>query len=286
MNNLLYKNSSISQITCRRFNDNLMLFQSGERTPFATRATLDSDTTLPCVSDAHIIYQSEFISISRSGRYLFCSLNQSDMPYAVISLFNEKYAVNTIREIEDYVSMAAAVDPLNIYKINYRYELHKMINSVASYCGCLTDINKPDEEQIFRSAIQSKAGSPYPALALPAVCLLFRRLAALRGFNFKPIFHDGIPYFAFSARILKHNITSVDDISEYRALKVFEKAGEITLYSRLSDDRTEDSEELAKLTLIMTSQVSDPSGIMRAPEWKKHTLDILDSAEIDIPGRF
>ena len=190
--------------------------------------------------------------------------------------------------VESRLNDAADILRSNLKLTPNRLHLNSLIAQTATFCGCLTDIAKPEEDEISLAIYSTpKGGSNYSAMiALSTVCLLYRRISALRGFNFKLIFNEGIPSLAFSAKILGKGINGIKDLPEYSALADLDSRGGIPVYSRLMKLTDEDGEELYRLTLVLTLQAEDPKGLLRAPQWKERTRKTLDGLEIDIPGRF
>ncbi len=285
MNNLLLNTAAVTESATRRFSDTLMLFRNNEIAPFAMRAPLDTEIPPAEGIDAKIIYESEDFRISKQDNNIYCSINRKDSPHAVISLFDDDNATNAVKAIRSYFSTISSIDLTRISVQNAFRELGRLIDGVADYCGCLTDINDPDISEHITGS-RSTHGTPYLAAALPEVCLMYRRLAALRGFNFKLIFPEKLPCLAFSARILGKGISALPDIPEYSALSELDRCGGITVYARLTDLPDDGGEQISKLTVLLTPQAADPRGILKAPDWKQKTKDRLEMLDIDIPGRF
>ena len=114
---------------------------------------------------------------------------------------------------------------------------------------------------------------------------MYRRISALRGFNFKITFSDGIPCLVFSAKVILGDKNN--DIPECSALLKITGTDDLTFVHKLTElDEDCDSGKLFKLSLAICPQTADPKGILRAPEWKKHTETILSKIDLDVPGRF
>ena len=281
MNNLLIRRAEKIDVSARQFKDDLFLFRADGDLPFASRAPLDA--SLPAKRGyGKIIYESDLFSISKADTHLYCSVNAPDAPYAVISLHEGNTGNDAEASARSYFSSIASLDLSGGLRSEDASSVDSLIRGIADYCGCLTDVNAPDEARFFPRSRYSKS-SPYLAAALPTVCLLFRRLSALRGFNFKLIFPEGLPCLAFSARILSDDVTSASDIPEYSAL--LELDG-ITAYSKLIPESEDDGDKISRLTVVISAQSEDPSGVLRATEWKKTLRKRLDLSEIDVPGRF
>ncbi len=285
MNNLLLNTPALTEAPTRKFSDTLMLFKDEEDTPFAMRAPLDTAIPTAVKTDAEIVYEDEDFSISKVENIIYCSIKRSGAPRAVISQFDNIKGTDTLKAVKSYFSLIPTIDFSHISMSSAFSTLGKLVNRVADYCGCLTDINAPDLSDRITAYTYTR-GTPYLAAALPTVCLLYRRLSALRGFNFKLIFPEDLPCLAFSARILGNNIACPADIPEYAALTELDESGGLTVYSRLSEFPDDDGEKIFKFTIILSPQSSDPRGILRAPEWKRKTKDGLHMLDIDIPGRF
>lgn len=285
MNTLLIGSAEKRDIKARQFHDNLFLFRADADKPFAARASLDASLPEKRSEGAETVFESDLFRITKAHRCLYCSVNDPYAPYAAISLFDGNCGTDSETSARRYFSSIMSLDLSGSLKPADSSSVDGLINGIADYCGCLTDLNAPDES-IFTPTARYAKSSPYLAAALPAVCLLYRRLAALRGFNFKLIFPEGLPCLAFSARILSDGISSANDIPEYSALLELDGKGEITVFSKLVPETDDGGDKISRLTLIISAQSSDPISILHATEWKKSLRERLDIAEINIPGRF
>lgn len=289
MNNTLLDIGTPKQYTAKRFSDTLMLFHSNSDIPFAKRAP--SDFPIPSLNcqNAETVYETDSFYISRKGNSVFFNTKEKDFYKAVITTFNTENTDDTVDLLKKYITRISSVDPIYASFFSYHSNVTEIINMVAMYCGCLTDINEPDTPslRIAKSKFTDNAGSStYLAIALATVCLLYRRLSALRGLNFKLILSDNIPCLGFSAKIISDNISSPSDIPELCALFDIDSKNKLTVYTRLSDSPEESREKLSKLTLILCPQTADPKGILRAAEWKIKMSNAFDMEEIEIPGKF
>ena len=282
MNNLLIKRAERVDPSVRQFKDDLFLFCADADSPFASRAPLDASLPNRRGGSGEILYESDLFSISKVEGHLYCSVNAPDAPYAVILLHEGNSGKDVEASAKSYFSSIDSIDLSDGLRSEDSSSVDSLIRGIADYCGCLTDINAPDETRFLPNSRYAKS-SPYLAAALPTVCLLFRRLSALRGFNFKLIFPEGLPCLAFSARILSDGISSASDIPEYSALL---ELGGITVYSKLIPEHDDDGDKISRLTVVISAQSSDPSGILHATEWKKALRERLDVTKIDISGRF
>ncbi len=287
MNAILEKTSD-TRIAIREFNDTLELFYPSSSLPYAMRAPLDSPLSSEHTSNAETLFNSNKLNITAEENRIYCGFGPHCTHRAVITLQNKENVKKTSESIESYFRTADRILVSDINSSNNYLSICELIAKTADYCGCLTDINLPTEyEAMFSKHNTGGIGNSFSAIvALFAICLTFRRISALRGFNFKLIFSGGQPSLAFSAKILGEGIGSIKDLPEYPALEDLDSNGEVTLYSRLVKLTPEDGEELHRLTLVLSLQAEDPSGVLRAPEWKAKTRASLDELELEIPGRF
>lgn len=285
--NFTLEKSSRCRAPVKEFNDMLALFYPGSPYPYAVRAPLDS----PLLSTEADFSKDEFDgddpNVSVHENQILCCFGISCSHKALITKNNKEQVETTVKAIEDYFRMSERVLSSDLSQYCNHLSLCELIAETADYCGCLTDINLPDNERtLLMDRTVDNAKSYSTIAALGAICLIFRRLSALRGFNFKLISNDGLYSLAFSAKILGEEIESIKDLPEYSALEDLDSNGGVTLYSRLLKLTPEDGKELQRLTLVLTPRAEDPSGILRAPEWKSKTRSSLDELELDIPGRF
>jgi len=289
MNNTVLDINVSEQYAAKKFSDTLMLFRGNSDIPFAKRAPADFPIPSLNLQNAQTVYETDSYNISKNSNSVFFTTKEENPYKAVITAFNTENTADKVNLFKDYILRFSSFD-LRYLSFRSDYSsLAEAINAVAMYCGCLTDINEPDipSSPITRTKLTDSSDSgTYLAIALITVCLLYRRLSALRGVNFKLIFSDKIPCLGFSARILSDNISSVSDIPELCVLSDIDDKNKLTVYSRLSDYPAESGEKLSKLTLILSTQTSDPKGILRAPEWKMKIQTGFDAEKTEIPGRF
>lgn len=170
--------------------------------------------------------------------------------------------------------------------------VEQIVKLIADYCGCNTDIYRDSEILTFNAStgkINSEGALICSVVAI--LSLLFRRLSALRGFNFKYTHSRGLPCLQFSANILlDHDAHGIDSEPEYKA--VCDLIGSPDRFIALSlGAPTIEAEEksdgrLCRLNLAFCALTRDPLGILRADEWSRKAKGIMDGIELDVPGRF
>ena len=276
--NTLLERAVNAPTAAKEFRSTVALFYPGSSLPYAVRAPLDSPIPSPEAKDAELIYSNNFLRISISENRIYCVFGHT----AVITLQNEEDVIRSAKSVESRFKEAAKV-------LSSRQDLFPicgLIAQTAEFCGCLTDINPPEDMPMSSKPAASNLSSYYAIGAIIAICLIYRRLSALRGFNFKQIFNDGLPCLVFSAKILGEGIERINDLPEYPALEDLESNGGVSIYSRLIKLSAEDGDELYRLTLVLTLGAETPIGILRSPEWRSKMRKSLDGIDLDIPGRF
>ena len=287
MNTLLDKSPNTAAMS-KEFGDTLALFYPGSSLPYAMRAPLDTPIPIIGKGNAEVFNNSNELNISVLNNCIYCGFGVFCSHIAVVTLDNTDDVSKRAEYLESYFREANKILSANI-NTNCNYlSVCELISKTAEYCGCLTDINLPAENEIPLSIYRyGEIGKSYSAVvALFTICLIFRRVSALRGFNFKLIFNKDRVSLAFSAKILAEGIESIKDLTEYPALEDLDLNGGVTMYYRLVNLTPEDGEEFLRLTVVLTLQAEDPRGILRAPEWKEKTRALLDDLDLDIPGRF
>lgn len=271
----------------KKFDNELFFFNGNQNKPFAYRsADGDGATVLETVYTAPSSVFGAF-SLCRDGDRLCCTYDGANKITALIS-GAEAWTENVI---EEYLRRAYALDP---YAVSARaafegYE--ELATRAADFCGCLTDVmhdgTAADYFPLYGASIEN-ANCEQIAITLPIVALMFRRLSALRGFNFKVTVKDSLPCLIFSARALLGEICAPSDIPEYSALTdIFGNDGlVIGVKLKKLDEYTESGETVHKLSLAICPQSFDPRGILRAPAWRQRVKDLIEDLDIDLDGKY
>ncbi|MBR6578802.1 MAG: hypothetical protein IKK74_07655 [Clostridia bacterium] len=264
------------------FDDKLLLFAEGEKLPFAYRSPVPEITPYSC-AEARMIERIGEFEISRTDKDLICKYIGKPSFFALIAPLDEESDVFDKAEVVLGYLRAAYSLELSMRCIE---GFEDIILRLAERCGCLTDIYREDDSTRL-SIAQGKPDSEFIAVSLPIIALMYRRISALRGFNFKITFADGLPCLVFSAKVILPDGGSIDDIPEHCRLCDIARNDEISYVFRMSEIDEECScGQLFKLSLAICPQTVDPRGILRAPEWKMHTESILSKIDLDVPGRF
>lgn len=268
--------------TSASFDDKLLLFAEGEKLPFAYRSPVPEIKPYS-FTEARMIERIGEFEITRADKGLICRYIGKPSGIALITPLTEEGTVFEKTELVlEYLRAAYSLE-LSTRCVE-RFE--DIIFRLAERCGCLTDIYREDDTKPIPIA-QGKPDSAFIAISLPIIALMYRRISALRGFNFKISFADGLPCLIFSAKVILPESKGIDDIPEHSHLCKFAKGDEISYVYRLSEiDEKYDGGRMFKLSVAICPQTVDPRGILRAPEWKKHTESILSKIDLDVPGRF
>lgn len=263
------------------FDDKLLLFAEGEALPFAYRSPVPENIPYSIARESPIERIGEF-EITRAGNDIICRYIGKPSGFAVISPVTENCRLFEKSEVViDYLRAAYSLE-LSAKCID---SFEDIIYRIAEKCGCLTDIYREDDGARLPFA-QGKPDSAFIVLSLPIIALMYRRISALRGFNFKITFADGLPCLVFSAKVILPDI-DIRNIPEHNRLCEISQTEEISYIYRLSEiDEECNGGKLFKLSLAICPHAVDPRGILRAPEWRKHTESILSKIELDVPGRF
>jgi hypothetical protein len=286
MNAVLEKAVELRAVT-REFNDSVALFCENDPLPYAVRAPREDSSYPQEPSFGEILFEDMGFSILKCKNHIHLTFNNGCSHRAVIKTPSEADARSTADNIIRFLTDGrASILPTRYDTENY-LSVCNSVAAVADYFGCLTDINPPSEGSTSRfDRVASANNAGVMLFALGAVCLIYRKISALRGFNFKLILEDDAVCFAFSARIIGEGICDINDIPGYRALRDLDSGKKITLYTRLAETDGQSDTQLYRLTVILTPQIEDPSGKLRAPEWKETVLKRFDKLEAEIIGRF
>jgi hypothetical protein len=272
------------KITSSSFDNKLLLFAKGEALPFAYRSPEPELSSYSFTNERLIERIGEF-EISHADNKLICRYIGNPSGFAlIVSLEESETAFDKADVVSGYLRAAYALD-LSSRCIE---AFEDIIFRLAEKCGCLSDIYREDTG-IDRpiGIVKGKPDSAFIAVSLPIIALMFRRISALRGFNFKITFCMGLPCLVFSAKVILRDNEGIKDIPEHRHLCEISQSGEISYVYRLNDIGEDcSSGRLFRLSLAICPQTADPTGVLRAPEWKAHTENILSKIDLDVPGRF
>ncbi len=271
----------------KKFDTELFLFNENQSKPIAFRAS-DVGKSFVLVSIPHP--PSSVIgafSLYRNNSAFYCTYEGSRKIIAHIANPDTR----TVNIIEDYLRKAYGLDP---YAISARaaFERFEEIVCIASeFCGCLTDIVHSEEIAdrfpIYGASLQN-VNCEQIALSLPIVALMFRRISALRGFNFKVTLKDSLPCLIFSAKSLPGKIDTPSDIPEYSALTDILGNDGLVIGVKLKeiDEYTEDGEPLYRLSVAICPQSFDPRGILRASAWRQRVKTLIEDLDIHLEGKY
>lgn len=270
--------------TTSSFDDKLLLFAEGEALPFAYRSPVPEAKPYSFAEESLIDRIGEF-NISRADKDLICRYVSKPSGFALIAPLDEDK--NTFDKADAVIGYLHAAYSLELStRCVERFE--DIIFRLAERCGCLSDIYREDNGINLPLGIaKGKPDSAFIAVSLPIIALMYRRISALRGFNFKITFADGLPCLVFSAKVILRDNEGLADIPEHLRLCEITQSDEISYVYRLSEiDEDCSCGRLFRLSLAICPQTADPSGVLRAPEWKMYTESVLSKIELDVPGRF
>ena len=295
MNGILLLDQSKDSAKRSRFCDSLTVKYSANGKIIAQRSPKPDYGYDSRKTDIELMSESRHYAIYRDGDKIICRLNTSPAIEAVITPEQEAYYYDaTVKMIRESAGMLYAVNPYSGNILDIYSSIEEIVSGTADYCGCLTDISRNEDEMPIRFERAEEPTDPDSSLigaVLVIISLMFRRISALRGFNFRFTLPDGLPCLVFSADvILEEGETSIDNLPEYNALKSFSFSGEPIIVSRLGEPRgiceSRDPENMHRLFLAICPQNQDPRGILRAGEWLKRAKNVIETIDLDIPGRF
>ncbi len=280
-----------------KFNDTITFFKEGDDIPFAFRAP--NDRFCGQYENKKDIFDFDRFRIFQSGSSICCEYRCVPPVTAIISpLYDgEDLPNDTEDRIKRYLSSARELDPYLLPRISAARYIENFVSKTADYCGCLTDIQSGsfNENLPFSdNAGVNKPNGAFIAVSLPVISLMYRRISALRGFNFRVTLSDSLPCLGFSAKVIlpdSPEMPSPAKIPEYAILSSIADSDGLIISARLTELDDEDGgvlkgERLCRLSILLSPQGLDPRGILRAPEWRAHTKNIIESLDFDIPGKF
>ncbi len=278
MNSVLYDISVTPRSGYRLFRDSLFLYEEGERYPFAFRSPYPA-LERPS-NEGDLIFEYGGFRIIRAGNSLFCSYTSEPRIYALFKpIKGEDTDEKMISSLISMLKRASRLDPHTQPKYSAYTFYEDYIQRTAEFCGVLTDLCKTNDGRIIPFSSDMSRDSAYLAVVLTVIALMFRRISALRGFNFKLVFPDSVACLVFSARIFEKD---AEKIPEFDVINKFEKYGRLALISEKK--RTDDG--LIRFSVAICPQTCDPADVLRTPEILKRSKDILKGIDLYIPGKY
>ena len=278
----------------KKLDTDLFFFRNDEGKPFAYRSSGGEHTDVSAITSKDPISSIGAFSLYEKGGEVYCIYDGARKVSAKITPSGKSDSAHaSARKIEEYLKDAYRLDPYAISAQTALEGFENLVFTAAELCGCLTDVGRDTETNFHpRYAVSSEnVNCEYIALSLPIIALMFRRISALRGFNFKVTLKDSLPCLIFSAKVLfddEEAPREPSDISEYSALcDIFGDEG-LIIGGRIkeSDEITESGKAIYKLSLAVCPQTFDPRGILRAPAWRAKVKNIIDELDVDIEGKY
>jgi hypothetical protein len=294
---MIYANSVEPQPICRisKLDNNLCLFKKGENDPFAYRSYNNNKQTFISHQTDRPLFTIGAFSVYEKGSRLYCIYHGASTIIADITPLEAAQSQSVAEQkLEEYLTNAYRLDP---YAISARIaftRFDQLVSEAAEFCGCLTDILHDGSESVSTPSYSmsiKNINCEHIAVSLPIICLMFRRLSALRGFNFKVTVKDDLPCLIFSAKVVFEDEVSpqsVSEIREYSKLTEFLGDDGLIIGARLKklDDDEDPCDAVCRLSIAICPQTVDPRGILRAPVWRQQAKNIIDTIDIDIEGKY
>lgn len=277
--------------TARQFDDEFLIFKRDECRPFAHRSP-NSDACRNRGTDASdTIFEFDRFRLYGNEKEIRCKYDGRPLLTARLLSLNDKktFGKRDIDEIINYFSAAYNLDPYSLPHVSAVSRLEELVSRVADFCGCLSDIYREDaKETDYGFLPENKQNCSFIAVSLPIIALMYRRISALRGFNFKVSFVDSLPCLGFSAKILiEQEKPKATDIPEYATLCEIADSDKLIIAARLIKLEEDDFEDgLYRLSVVICPQDIDPRGLLRAPGRLKKTRNIIDKFDFNIPGKY
>ena len=286
---LLYPEIKENKYTVRRKFDNaFFIFKDGDNLPFAYRAPSLADCLPERIESCETLFEFDRFKLSGTGKKICCQYHSKPSLNAYLSVLDtdKRFGKRDIESVVSYLSAAYNLDPRALPKASAITTCEELVSKVANFCGCLTDIFRDENiESRYGHLPESKQNGSFIAVSLPILALMYRRIAALRGFNFKVSFADSLPCLGFSAKVLLDN-GDLNDIPEYSILCELADSDSLIIAAKLVKIAEEDGAVIRKLSVVICPQDIDPRGILRAPELIKRKESIIDKFDFDIPGKY
>lgn len=289
---LLYPEITESKrITARKFDNEFLIFKEDECRPIAHRSPNSEAYGNAESDDVETLFEFDRFHLYGNQKEICCKYRSRPALTSRLSLLDntKSFGRQDIDGIVDYLSAAYNLDPYTIPRISAISAFENLVSRVANFCGCLTDIYREDtNDKDYNSFPDNKQNGSFIAVSLPIIALMYRRISALRGFNFKISFVDSLPCLGFSAKILiEKEKPKATDIPEYATLCELADSDKLIIAARLIKIAEEDSvDELYRLSVVICPQDIDPRGLLRAPVRLQQTQNIIDKFDFDIPGKY
>ncbi len=267
----------------RLFGNSLFLFADNDRKPFAFRAPSPAEAVGISARDAETVLNINGFEILKVNGCVFCKYTKP--PYYMLALkalpgeaFDHDKEISFLRRM---ITAAYELDPYKMPRGSAFDMYADFVSKTARFCGCNTDIEREisNSEYPLGDYPGAERNSAFIVMAVTAIALMYRRLSALRGFNFKVIFADELPCLAFSARITEN----AEDGTEMRFLNELAGDGGLDIITQISDDK---EEGISRFSVGISPQTCDPRGILRAPAWRERSRRLLEKIDIEVKGKY
>ncbi len=286
MDSDLSRKSEESRRPCE-FGESLMLFREGEACPFAYRAPIPPQARAGMGEGAKVLYEYGIFSVFRAECGVICSCESRPR---ILALFEPTEGAELdesalLAQISSELAHAGDADPNAAPAMAVLDLFVERIIRAAGFCGCLTDAYRPEEDGAPPSSCGIGGDAAFLALILPIIALMYRRLSAARGFNFRVKPSQGMNVFAFSANIISDGIERPEDIPEVSVMQELQGGGELILLTKLRGLGADGEGRRARLSLSVCSYKCDPNDVFYSLKWKEKQRE-LALTDIEVPGRF
>ncbi len=278
----------------KKMDTELFLYRYGESKPFAFRSANNENPIAPTVGGNELFTIGAFSLYEDRGE-LYCIYRGSSKLVARISpLKSSLLRTNTVKQLEEYFLNVYLLDPCAVSLRSAFERFDKAVSEVAAFCGCLTDIMSEYGDSVVPPQYPSYFENPncaHIAVSLPVISLMYRRISALRGFNFKVTVKDSCLCLIFSAKVvfpdgeLPH---SPDDIREYSVLSDILGSEGLIIGAKLREveGSDENGECIYRLSLAISPQAVDQTGLLRSSVMRQKARELFDGLDIELDGKY
>ena len=146
------------------FRNTLALFCGDSEKPYAMRAPLNAEIPSAEQDSFDIVSVGSGLTVAVRDNHIYCRFGIGNNYTAIISFTDNTDIRKAAHAVESRLNDAVDILRSNLKSTPHRLHLNSLIAQTATFCGCLTDIAKPEEDEAPLAIYSTpEGGSNYSA---------------------------------------------------------------------------------------------------------------------------